>query len=184
MGFILSKLIVEETIKSLSGSSVPELIVKFLQAPLVGGFQSLPGILLYVLLSTFVFVLGIHGAYVFGAISGPVLLTSLQQNIDAIQAGHTAPNIVTQPFLDAYVYMGGGGTMICLVIALFIFSKRKDERTMAEINWRVRKKPKVYQKQNLKNKPFYVELILIVLKQISVHKLKQSKSLMKKREKM
>ena len=125
--------IVEETISSLSGSSVPELIVKFLQAPLVGGFQSLPGILLYVLLSTFVFVLGIHGAYVFGAISGPVLLTSLQQNIDAIQAGHTAPNIVTQPFLDAYVYMGGGGTMICLVIALFIFSKRKDERTMAEI---------------------------------------------------
>ena len=74
----------------MSGSSVPELIVKFLQAPLVGGFQSLPGILLYVLLSTFVFVLGIHGAYVFGAISGPVLLTSLQQNIDAIQAGHTA----------------------------------------------------------------------------------------------
>ncbi len=52
------------------------------------------------------------------------------------------------------------------------------------MNWRVRKKPKVYQKQNLKNKPFYVELILIVLKQISVHKLKQSKSLMKKREKM
>ena len=48
--------IVEETIKSLSGSSVPELIVKFLQAPLVGGFQSLPGILLYVLLSTFVLV--------------------------------------------------------------------------------------------------------------------------------
>ncbi|GAB2028049.1 PTS sugar transporter subunit IIC [Lactovum odontotermitis] len=125
--------IVEETIKVLSGQSVPDLIVKFLQTPLVGGFQSLPGILFYVFIATFVFIFGIHGAYVFGAISGPILLTSLQQNLDAIKAGDAAPNIVTQPFLDVYVYMGGGGTMICLVIALLIFSKRKDEKTIAKI---------------------------------------------------
>lgn len=123
----------EGIISAVSGLSVPDLIVKFLQAPLVGGFQSLPGILLYVFLSTFVFTLGIHGAFVFGAISGPVLLTSLQQNIDAIEAGKEAPNIVTQAFLDAYVYMGGGGTIICLVIALMIFAKKKDERRIAEI---------------------------------------------------
>jgi PTS system cellobiose-specific IIC component len=125
--------IAEGTIKAISGQSVPDLIVKFLQVPLVGGFQSLPGILFYVFIATFVFIFGIHGAYVFGAISGPILLTSLQQNLDAINAGQTAPNIVTQPFLDVYVYMGGGGTMICLVIALLIFSKRKDERTISKI---------------------------------------------------
>lgn len=112
--------LLEVTVRTLSGFTVPEIVVNILQAPLIGGFQSLSGILLYVFLSTFVFIFGIHGAFVFGAISGPILLTSLQQNIDAINAGQAAPNVVTQSFLDSYVYMGGGGTMICLVIALLI----------------------------------------------------------------
>lgn len=123
----------EVAISSLSGMSVPDMVVKVLQAPLIGGFQSLGGIMLYVFLATFVFVFGIHGAFVFGAISSPILLTSLQQNIDAATAGGVLPNIVTQPFLDCYVYMGGGGTMICLVIALLLFSRRKDERMIAKI---------------------------------------------------
>ncbi|CAM2777813.1 PTS sugar transporter subunit IIC [Dellaglioa algida] len=123
----------EVILRHMTGLTVPEVVVRVLQAPLVGGFQTLPGILFYVFLSTLVFVFGIHGAYVFGAISGPILLTSLQQNIDAVNAGHVAPNIVTQPFLDAYIYMGGGGTMICLIIALFIGSRRKDERLIASI---------------------------------------------------
>ncbi|KRL85819.1 hypothetical protein FC50_GL001211 [Lacticaseibacillus pantheris DSM 15945 = JCM 12539 = NBRC 106106] len=125
--------IIEVLVQTLTGMSPADVIVKVLQAPLVGGFQSLPGILLYVFLATVVFIFGIHGAFVFGAISGPILLTSLQQNIDAIKAGSSAPNIVTQPFLDAYVYMGGGGTMICLVLAIIIFSRRKDERMIANI---------------------------------------------------
>ncbi|MGC6768483.1 PTS sugar transporter subunit IIC [Enterococcus sp. LJL128] len=123
----------EVVLRTVTGLTIPEIIVNILQAPLVGGFQTLPGILLYVFLSTFVFIFGIHGAFVFGAISGPILLTSLQQNVEAINAGSAAPNIVTQPFLDAYVYMGGGGTMICLVIAVLLFSKREDQRMIAKL---------------------------------------------------
>jgi PTS system cellobiose-specific IIC component len=125
--------IVEVGLRTATGLTIPEIIINILQAPLVGGFQTLPGILMYVFLSTFVFIFGIHGAFVFGAISGPILLTSLQQNVEAINTGSAAPNIVTQPFLDAYVYMGGGGTMICLVIALLIFSKREDQRMIAKL---------------------------------------------------
>ena len=124
--------IVEVGLRTATGLTIPEIIINILQAPLVGGFQTLPGILMYVFLSTFVFIFGIHGAFVFGAISGPILLTSLQQNVEAINTGSAAPNIVTQPFLDAYVYMGGG-TMICLVIALLIFSKREDQRMIAKL---------------------------------------------------
>lgn len=124
--------IVEFSVMSIFHMSIPDIIVKVLQTPLVGGFQTLPGILLYVFFAGFLWVFGIHGAFVLGAISGPVLLTSLQQNIDAINAGQTLPNIVTQPFLDAYVYMGGGGTIICLVIAIFIASKRPDHRMITK----------------------------------------------------
>lgn len=124
--------IVEVLVVSFVSMSIPEIIVKVLQIPLVGGFQTLPGILLYVFLAGFLWVFGIHGAFVLGAISGPVLLTSLQQNIDAVNAGVAMPNIVTQPFLDAFVYMGGGGTIICLVIAIFIASKRPDHRMVTK----------------------------------------------------
>ncbi len=125
--------IVEVLVVVITGQSIPEVIVNVLQTPLIGGFQTLPGILLYVFLAGFVWVFGIHGAYVFGAISGPILLTSLQQNIDALKAGEALPNIVTGPFLDAYVYMGGGGTIICLVIAIFIASKREDYRMVTKL---------------------------------------------------
>ncbi|EDN7522512.1 PTS sugar transporter subunit IIC [Listeria monocytogenes] len=124
--------IIEVLVVSFVSMSIPEIIVKVLQIPLVGGFQTLPGILLYVFLAGFLWVFGIHGAFVLGAISGPVLLTSLQQNIDAVNAGTALPNIVTQPFLDAFVYMGGGGTIICLVIAIFIASKRPDHRMVTK----------------------------------------------------
>ncbi|MBC1921031.1 PTS sugar transporter subunit IIC [Listeria grayi] len=120
---------VEVIVRHSTGVDVPALVVKLLQAPLIGGFQNYWGILLYTFLTCFVFAFGVHGPFVFGAVSGPVLFTSLQQNIDAIQAGHAAPNIVTQPFIDCYVYI----TMISLVIALFIGSKRKDNRLIAKV---------------------------------------------------
>lgn len=125
--------VVEVAARYITGTTVPDLIVNILQTPLKGGFQSLPGILLYVFLATFVFVFGIHGAFVFGAISGPILLQATTENIAALEAGLKLPNIVTQSFLDVYVYMGGGGTMICLVIALFIFSRRSDEKMIARL---------------------------------------------------
>ncbi|MFV0393887.1 MAG: PTS sugar transporter subunit IIC [Coprobacillaceae bacterium] len=125
--------VVEVATRTLTGNTITEVIVNVLQTPLKGGFQSLPGILLYVFLATFVFVFGIHGAFVFGAISGPILLQATTENIAAIEAGLKAPNIVTQSFLDVYVYMGGGGTMICLVIALFIASRRPDEKMVAKL---------------------------------------------------
>jgi len=124
---------IEVILRSLTGTDVPDLIARILQIPLVGGFQTLPGIVLYVFLATFVFIFGIHGAFVFGAISGPVLSIAQQQNLDAIQLGQAAPNIVSGPFLDVFVYMGGGGTMLCLIIALFIGSKREDERAIAKL---------------------------------------------------
>lgn len=98
--------IIEVLVVSFVSMSIPEIIVKVLQIPLVGGFQTLPGILLYVFLAGFLWVFGIHGAFVLGAISGPVLLTSLQQNIDAVNAGTALPNIVTQPFFRCFCIHG------------------------------------------------------------------------------
>ncbi len=43
------------------------------------------------------------------------------------------PNIVTKPFLDAFGWMGGGGMLICLVVAIYIGSKREDYRSITKV---------------------------------------------------
>lgn len=114
-------------------TNVPDLITKFFQAPLVGSFQTLIGVLIYVFLSNFLWAFGLHGTFILGSIGEPVLLTSLQQNMDALKAGVALPNIVTKPFLDAFAWCGGGGMILCLVLAILIGSKRDDYRTMGKI---------------------------------------------------
>ena len=111
----------------------PDLIVKFFQAPMVGGFQSLAGILMYVFLSNFLWAFGLHGTFILGSIGEPVLLTSLQQNMDALKANAALPNIVTKPFLDAFAWCGGGGMILCLILAVLLASKREDYRTIAKV---------------------------------------------------
>lgn len=121
--------IFEQAIVSLTGMSVTDLIAKLVQAPLVGGFQSWIGITIYGVMVSFLFSFGIHGSDVLGAVSSPILLTAFQENMSAIKAGHAAPNIVTQPFVDCYIFI----TMISLVIAILIASKKANYRQVAKI---------------------------------------------------
>ncbi|GAB2028055.1 PTS sugar transporter subunit IIC [Lactovum odontotermitis] len=119
----------EVTIRHLSGLSIPDVVAKILQMPLVGGFQSYIGITFYCFLTCLLFFFGVHGPFVLGSVSGPILLTALQQNMEAHAKGAVLPNIVTQPFVDCYVYI----TMVSLVIALLIGSKKADSRAIAKI---------------------------------------------------
>ncbi|WP_412989330.1 PTS sugar transporter subunit IIC [Pediococcus siamensis] len=125
--------IVEFLIELTLNSNVPDLIVKFFQAPLIGGFQTIFGILVYVFLSNFLWAFGLHGTFILGSVGEPILLTALQQNMDALKNGNTLPNIVTKPFLDAFAWCGGGGMIICLIIAVLIASKRDDYRAIGKI---------------------------------------------------
>lgn len=119
----------EVVIRHWSGLAIPELVAKIVQIPLVGGFQSWFGITFYCFLSCLLFFFGVHGPFVLGSVSGPILLTALQQNMDAHAKGNVLPNIVTQPFVDCYVYI----TMISLIIAIFIASKKAEYRAVAKI---------------------------------------------------
>lgn len=61
------------------------------------------------------------------------MMTAIQENMDALKNNTELPNIVTKPFLDAFGWMGGGGMLICLVIAIFIGSKRSDYRSITKV---------------------------------------------------
>lgn len=90
--------------------------------PLVTAGNSLPGILVPILLITLLWACGIHGDSVVGTVARPIWLAMLDGNIAAQAAGQAIPNIAPEPFFQWFVWIGGSGTTIGLVL-LMLFSK-------------------------------------------------------------
>lgn len=114
-------------------TDIPSIISTFFQAPLVASFQSLGGLLIYVFLSNLLWAFGLHGTFILGSIGEPIMLTAIQENMEALKNNTEMPNIVTKPFLDAFGWMGGGGLLICLVLAIYLGSKREDYRSINKV---------------------------------------------------
>src|SRR5699024_503449 len=57
-------------------------------------------------------------------------------NGDAFAAGMSAfdvPHIVTKPFLDSFVFLGGSGATLSLLIAIFIVVRREKKHPYREV---------------------------------------------------
>lgn len=66
---------------------------------------------------------GIHGVSVIGAVARPIWLELLNQNADALATGaKVLPNIAPEPFYQWFVWIGGSGGTLGLVL-LFMTSK-------------------------------------------------------------
>lgn len=118
---------------SIWGLSVPELIELAIQAPLNGFVLSAGGMIFLQFISDVLWVFGIHGSPTLAPIRQAPLLEALQQNMDALLNGTTIPNIITEPFINAFGLIGGGGCILPLLIAIFIASRRADQRQIAKI---------------------------------------------------
>lgn len=87
--------------------------------------NSLFGGLLTVFLICFFWVLGIHGPAIMGPVIRPFWDISIAENMEVFQTSgnaHELPNIFTEQFLQWFVWIGGAGTTLALVV-LFLFSK-------------------------------------------------------------
>lgn len=81
-------------------------------------------VLLTGLNSLFWFV-GIHGGNTINAVMQPIWRANSGENLAAFQAGEKIPHIITQQFIDYFIYMGGGGATLGLVIVIAIIARRK-----------------------------------------------------------
>ncbi|MZK49990.1 PTS sugar transporter subunit IIC [Clostridium beijerinckii] len=86
--------------------------------PLVTAGNSLPGILVPILLITLLWGCGIHGDSVVGTVARPIWLAMLDANVAAQAAGQPIPNIAPEPFFQWFVWIGGSGATIGLVILM------------------------------------------------------------------
>ncbi len=92
-------------------------------SPLINAADSLPSVLLLVLLTTFFWFFGIHGLAVIGSIARPLWLQLLESNSSALAAGEPLPTIGAEPFYQWFIWIGGAGATIGLAILLAFRSK-------------------------------------------------------------
>ncbi|AOF48651.1 PTS sugar transporter subunit IIC [Tetragenococcus halophilus] len=92
-------------------------------SPLISAADSLPSVLLLVLLTTFFWFFGIHGLAVIGSIARPLWLQLLESNSSALAAGEPLPTIGAEPFYQWFIWIGGAGATIGLAILLAFRSK-------------------------------------------------------------
>ncbi|EQB89653.1 PTS system cellobiose-specific IIC component [Clostridium punense] len=112
---------------------VHQFIFKLIQEPLMGLASSLPVALLVVFLVHLLWFFGLHGTNILLPITTALFLPLMETNVKAFQAGQAAQNIVTSSFFDTFVYMGGAGSSICLLIAILIVGKREDNKAKAKL---------------------------------------------------
>lgn len=120
------------------GAGVPELIMQYIQLPFQGLSQGLASVLVIVIFVQVFWFFGLHGPNVLAPILDGVYLPLLQQNTDRYNLTHSANDLEfmwTRGSFDAYVWMGGSGCTIALLIAIFMFSKREDAKAVAKLSF-------------------------------------------------
>ena len=118
-----------------TGAELNAFIFNVVQKPL----QSLIGdnifavAIMYVIISLF-WCVGIHGNNMLAAVKEPIFRPLLYANTAAYTAGNKVPYVMNLTMLQMFAEFGGSGVTIGLVIAILIFSKREDNRTIAGIS--------------------------------------------------
>ncbi|WPK10875.1 PTS sugar transporter subunit IIC [Lysinibacillus louembei] len=108
----------------------PDIIGQFytlVQEPFMGLTNSWVAALILAFVPAFVWTFGIHGANIIDPFMQTINLDAIAKNVEALEAGQVAPYIINKPFFDAFVNMGGSGTTIALIIAIFIVSRKNKQ---------------------------------------------------------
>ena len=119
---------------TFTGNYLNVWIYNIIKLPLQALANTTGGILVLALVNQLFWFLGIHGGMVIEGVRGPLSAAGLAENISAVQAGGVATNILTRGFWTSFVVVGGGGITLSLLIAIFIFSKREDHKSIAKFS--------------------------------------------------
>ena len=106
--------------------------IALLTGPLKAVGNSLPGILLVVLIDSVVWLFGIHALTIL-AVMKPIWLQMFTQNFEAAAAGLPIPNVAPREFYLWFVWMGGSGASLALA-ANMLLSRSTMLRSVAKVS--------------------------------------------------
>lgn len=117
------------------GTNFHQIIMDGISAPLAK-MGSVVG-WVYVLFSSLLWFFGVHGSMALAALDSGIMTPFALENVElynkygsveaAVAAGKEF-HMWAKPFVDSYIYLGGTGSTLGLIIAIFIASRREDYR--------------------------------------------------------
>ncbi len=117
----------------ITGMDANTLISKIIITPLSNVTTGLPGFVLITSIANLFFGFGIHQAVISGALLDPFLLQNMQENMIAYANNQEIPHIINMAFKDTFAVMGGSGNTIALLIAIFLFGRKKQYKDFAKL---------------------------------------------------
>ena len=113
------------------GMLLPQAIMALFK-PIISASDSLPAVLIAVLLCHLLWFAGIHGAVIVGGILQAFWLTNLGINQQALNAGEPITQIFIEPFWQFFIVVGGSGSTMGLVF-LYLRSRSAHLRSIGKL---------------------------------------------------
>ena len=120
------------------GLPLNDLISTYVQNPLkvIIGNNIFAVMVLYVIIMLF-WCVGIHGNNMVSAVKESIFQPMILENMEIYQKTQDmsqVPNVLNIVMLQMFGEWGGSGVTLALIIAIFLFSKREDNRTIATLS--------------------------------------------------
>lgn len=114
--------------KFTGGLFLNDILTTYLAAPLKGAADSLGSTMLITFFIHALWTVGLHGANIAMPVTETLLMDLGAENAALAQAGAThGYHVFAGAFLDAFVYLGGSGMILGLIIALVIAGRRRKD---------------------------------------------------------
>lgn len=118
---------------SLSGRPFSALLTQGVEALFAPLDSPLLRMLLFCLISQLLWFFGAHGNNILGNIEVRYLQAATDANAAAVAAGTPPLEIFTKPLLDVFVFMGGSGTGLALLIAIMLYWRGSHQFRLARL---------------------------------------------------
>ena len=120
------------------GLPINDLISTYVQEPLkvIIGENIFAVMILYIIIMLF-WCVGIHGNNMVAAVKSAIFDPMILENMEVYtKTGdvNQVPNVLNLVMMQMFAEWGGSGVTLALIIAIFLFSKREDNRTIATLS--------------------------------------------------
>lgn len=126
-------------IKKFAPGGLHELVYTVIQTPLTKLGQNVGSVLVLTLISQALWVMGIHGPNTIAAVRDTMFAEATNANLSFAATNGTAwgaPYPVTfNGLYDGFGAYGGSGATLGLIIAIFIFSRVQEQRSIAKLSF-------------------------------------------------
>lgn len=121
------------TLNAFNLSNIHDVILVVLGKPLSLLGNTLIGTIIAAIVNSIFWFAGLNGGQITGSVMGPLHLMNTDANRVAFQAGLEMPHIITAPFNDLFVFIGGSGATLAIILLIAFFSKSSELKSLGKL---------------------------------------------------